>query len=517
MENVSDILSEHLRKAQTRPFLFVGSGFSRRYLGLDTWMDVLRRFSAPVGDFQYYYSASDSQLPKTAGLLAHDYAKYWWTSPDTAAQRERFRETANRSSSPLKIAISEYMNGISNFDLSASQYKDELTVLSGLNVDGIITTNWDLLLESLFPSYRVFVGQRSIVTQVPQNIGEIFKIHGCCTDPNSMVLTDDDYKDFQAKQAYLAAKLITIFVEHPIVFLGYSVSDSNIISLLRSIICGLGQAEVERLQDNLIFVQRSKPGRPTGIKDTVLVVEDFQLPVMQVIDDSFEGLYRAIGEQKRKLPASVLRFCKEQLFRITRDSQPATQICLVDIDDIEQHEEVEFVVGIGVAKNQLSDRGYKAVGPTDLFQHLLHTDKQLDSEQVLTQTFANKSSKRCYLPVFCFLRAMGITSAAEFKKCPYKVGGHVDKTFESYRTRGYEGAFKRDCMGLTTSQIIDKYLPDKVTLLLPYQLPSEIDTKALLTFLILHEERLVEGSYSSCFRKLACLYDRLVHSWDHKE
>ena len=164
MAEVDEVLSAHLAKSQTRPFLFVGSGFSRRYLDLETWAELLRRFAGQVGQYEYYLSASDSHLPKTAGLLAREYAEHWWKSEEKRKEREKYQAIAIRASSPLKIAISEYIMRISDFDLSASQFQDELKQLSGLSVDGIITTNWDLLLEALFPSYRVFIGQQSIVS-----------------------------------------------------------------------------------------------------------------------------------------------------------------------------------------------------------------------------------------------------------------------------------------------------------------------------------------------------------------
>lgn len=110
----------------------------------------------------------------------------------------------------------------------SGEYKDEIALLSQLSVDGIITTNWDLLLETLFPDYKVFVGQGEMLFSNPQSIAEIYKIHGSASRPASLVLTKEDYTDLENKNPYLAAKLITLFVEHPIVFIGYSLTDRNV-------------------------------------------------------------------------------------------------------------------------------------------------------------------------------------------------------------------------------------------------------------------------------------------------
>ncbi|WP_354006044.1 SIR2 family protein [Paenibacillus polymyxa] len=44
-----------------------------------------------------------------------------------------------------------------------------------------------------------------------------------------------DYENFFKKQIYLIAKLFAYFMEHLIIFIGYSLSDGNIKSILYSV------------------------------------------------------------------------------------------------------------------------------------------------------------------------------------------------------------------------------------------------------------------------------------------
>lgn len=66
-------------------------------------------------------------------------------------------------------------------------------------------------------------------------MGELFKIHGCTSRPDSLVFTQDDYDEFIRRKKYLSAKLLTFFSEHPLIFIGYSASDPNIQNILSDI------------------------------------------------------------------------------------------------------------------------------------------------------------------------------------------------------------------------------------------------------------------------------------------
>ncbi|WP_195659093.1 SIR2 family NAD-dependent protein deacylase [Blautia wexlerae] len=88
-----------------------------------------------------------------------------------------------------------------------------------------------------------------------QGIAEIYKIHGSVQNPESIVINKADYQKFYDKGKYLAAKLMTIFMEYPIIFIGYSISDSDIQAILSDVVECLPLDKIETLQKKFIFVE----------------------------------------------------------------------------------------------------------------------------------------------------------------------------------------------------------------------------------------------------------------------
>jgi hypothetical protein len=212
-------LSVHLGGFRSAPFLFAGAGLSRRYLGLESWEGLLRRYSAEVGrPYEYYLATANGSFPSVASAIAADMHERWWREDRYVESRERFASAAVRRDSALKIEIARYLADSIDRLPSGGQLANEIDRLGRIVIDGIVTTNYDPLLETLFPDFRVFVGQDELLFNDPQGVGEIYKIHGSHAVPNSLVLTAEDYERFRERNPYLAAKLLTIFVEHPVVF-----------------------------------------------------------------------------------------------------------------------------------------------------------------------------------------------------------------------------------------------------------------------------------------------------------
>ncbi|MEZ9370861.1 SIR2 family protein [Shewanella sp. 10N.286.51.B2] len=515
---IEEKLVEIFRGRAAGPFLFLGSGFSRRYLGLEDWRGLLSKFCVAGKPFEYYLSAANGNYPKIAGLLAKDFNEYWWSAPEYESSVKRFKSKIENETSALRIEIANYLATLDQSKAKESEYCDEVALLANLNVDGVITTNWDMFIEQLFPEYKTYIGQEELLFSNPQEIGEIYKIHGCSTNSGSLVLTDSDYEKFNEKNTYLAAKLITLFVEHPIVFIGYSISDENISSLLKAISACIGKDNVEQLRQNLIFIQRLASGEEPNISDTYLTIDGIQIPLVLVKTNDYSPVYRAIDATKRKIPARVLRYCKEQLYELVQSSEPEKKICVVDIDEIDSKEDVEFLVGVGVANQEFvgpSPVGYASIGVPELLEDLLHENKDFDSEQVLTHVAAKACKSSPNVPVFMYLNKLGIDSQEKYAASKFNINKVVNREIKSLRMDSYSKPYFRNYRHMTMAQIIESCTPENAAAYIPFISKEKIDLELLHNFLIQNEEKFDydNSNYASSYKKLASLYDRLKWGW----
>ncbi|GAI89375.1 unnamed protein product, partial [marine sediment metagenome] len=225
--------------------------------------------------------------------------------------------------SPFKIEISRYIDNKSKIlsntlSLLPKDLSEEIKELKKATIQGVITTNWDCLMENLFPKYRVYVGQDELIDSAPKSFEEIFKIHGCHKQPNSLVATETDYHIFRRKNPYLVAKLLTMFMEHPIIFLGYSLNDPNISEILRSMISCLTNENINPFMERLIFVQWKKDSSVYEMKNINIIVDDFNIPVLNIRTHEFLSLYQALASLKRKFPLNFIRFMEEQKYRLEK-------------------------------------------------------------------------------------------------------------------------------------------------------------------------------------------------------
>lgn len=506
--NFQEELTELLATRTSAPFLFVGSGFSRRYIGLEDWDGLLSKFCITGKPYNFYKSSANQDTPKAARLLSEDYYTTWWNDEQFAEVRALHANSILDKTSPLRIAICDHIRVASNLKNIPLELIKEIEILRNCDVDGIITTNWDLLLESLFPKYRVFVGQKELLFSNPLSVAEIYKIHGCSTRPESLVLTDVDYRDYNERNAYLASKLITIFVENPIVFIGYSLSDPNIRSLIKSIASCIGGENIQKLQNNLIFVDRKEAKDGPTIETAYLQFDETQLPVKLIKTADFSAVYEAISKFQRKLPARVLRFCKERVFELVKNSTTDKKVAVVDFENIDDLSTVEVVFGLGIL-DKFGEQGYTAITVEDLFEDLVMENKKFDAQKIINVTFQDLSLQTKFIPIYKYLRSVGITSMNEYKSSGLKLDKFIRTSANDFTTSSPFALHR--FQGFSGSKFLEVASESEIVSLSP--LLSCLTHQELGKYLVENLESISTSKYKYHFRRIMAYFDWLKYGF----
>lgn len=421
MGDVRDALEAHLRPLGG-PFLFVGAGLTRRYAGLPNWEGLLRRFAGFTDKpYEYYLGAAGSDLPLTASKIAEEFYEVWWNAPEYEASRQENSGAVTDGASALKIEVSRFVDDELAKSTIPAELTDEWELLRQATVDGIITTNYDGLLKEAFPDFEVFVGQEQLLFADTQGIAETYMIHGSAAEPESLVLTQEDYKDYQARNPYLAAKLLTIFVEHPVLFLGYSLGDANVNGILHSLVQGLRAKNIDKLQKRLIFVEWKQNGDAT-ISETVVMVDGVTIPITRVIVPDFREVFGALGARERAIPAKWLRILKEQVYEIVLSNDPRDRlVAYADIDSATA-EDISVVFGVGA---KMAIEGIVGLPRLKLFADVLDNPDGAYPAAEIVERLLPTFPTRSWFPVFKYLRGAGLVaddgSITDATKVPRKV------------------------------------------------------------------------------------------------
>jgi hypothetical protein len=227
----------------------------------------------------------------------------------------------------VKYRIAEYLRSITPDSLEKVEpleYAKEIAALQAIRPHAVITTNYDTFIDHVFPEYQPIIGQK-ILTGEALSIGEIFKIHGCVSKPDSLVFTNTDYVEFTKKKKYLSAKLLTYFSEHPIVFVGYSAGDPNIRAILSDIDEALPTSG--GLIANLFFVEwrESIPENEYPAKEKLIAIEDARSVRVRSIETSdFAWVFNTFGSQKalEGVSPKLLRALLSRSYQLVRHDIP---------------------------------------------------------------------------------------------------------------------------------------------------------------------------------------------------
>ena len=496
-----------LEAARSLPVLFVGSGLSMRYLKTPIWDDLLAEFAAKAGaSLPYYRGKSSSGNPGIASLIAEDFYDVWWKQRKYVVSRTAFQDQVVDRADPLKYEISKYLRTFTT--PKRGPMRRELTALTKVRVQSIITTNWDELLEQTLPQLEVYVGQSEILFANTQEVGEVYKIHGSLTQPRSLILTDEDYAVYWDSNPYLVAKILTLFVEHPVIFAGYSLQDRHIQRLLTNLLRCLKPEQVSTLNRRLFFLRRASAGAAAELRPTRLPVGAYQLAVQELVLPDFGEAWNVLAALPQTFPVEVLRRLKQSVYELAYTTTPKGQVFVVGLEDDSNLDKLEVVIGVGTMA-RLGEKGYAGLDRHDLFVDMLAGKRHNPDglvQHVLPVAFRQAKYSPIFYPLDLADRVDHVGAVGDRSGLPAHALTLLDNPPTPYAKvpRSRSDQTLRELMAADVALVWDAGLVCK------YELEDVVALKHFLS----EKFEMTDGA-PTALAKLGCKFDRLVYGREY--
>lgn len=238
-ENKKMYIEEIARHAtRNNLVLFIGAGFSKA-LGYPTWNELLVEI---IREYNLLDELKKCSLFNREEIeyIEYDNISKLLSGVDYLQLAEYIDTLLNKFEEGIKIQdvvvdiIKEYeRNRINN------EAYEAITNFFNANkkyINEIITTNYDRNIEFCFDEDISVINRNYNSLNDSDKKWRLYKIHGCINDQDrDIVITESDYQNFISRNRYLFYKIFSLFMEKKIVFIGYSISDPNIRSILNDI------------------------------------------------------------------------------------------------------------------------------------------------------------------------------------------------------------------------------------------------------------------------------------------
>lgn len=454
---------------------------------------------------------ANDKMPMIATLIEQDFNKAWFENrTGIRSNKDSVIHAVMEGASPFKAEVGAYIAAKSSIKKEYSEEVKKLKRISQNNIAGIITTNYDTFFETVFDGYKTYIGQDELVFSQLQGIAEIYKIHGSVDRAETIVINQEDYNNFREKGKYLAAKLMTIFMEYPIVFMGYSITDSDIRTILTDIVQCLPEDRMLLLQKRFIFVEYKEEVTGAIVSSYSIVIGERSVEMTKITLSDFGLLYEALSKKKAAFPVRVLRRFKDDLYHFILTNEPTSTMRVAPLED-ERINEDTLAITIGLAPTGFFGLA-RAVDSEQWYRNIILHDLQYSADDLLEYVYLELAKQNSWkLPVWFYL--------SQAKKDYPDTLMRAPKSYSEIVSNDSIGRYRSAIHARTVREIWEqeKDNQNKAIRLLgfvPYENVNADDLEMILKEIFESQPNCIamaEGPTKSNIRKLIRIYDFLKY------
>ncbi len=348
-------ISEFIGQFSNHPVLFIGTGLSMRYLvNSYSWEQLLKKICFDLkGNDEFFYDLKE---------MYYIDGNYRYDKIATDIEKEFDLELKKDRNGKFKYVNDIFYDNmtkgivVSRFKIYISDIFSELVYRENSeivelkkarkNISSIITTNYDKMIEDLF-GFSPLIGNNILLSNP---YGSVYKIHGCVSQPDKIIITEGDYNKFNEKYELIRAQLLSLFIHNPIIFIGYSIGDSNIKDILRTIFTYVepNSPEAEKIRSHFLLVEYEENSENLEVTEHDIDVEGFStIRINKIKTDNYAELYSSIA--KLQLPVSAMDIRKVQT--VVKEIYSGGNIKVSITDDLDELENGDKVLAIGSHKS----------------------------------------------------------------------------------------------------------------------------------------------------------------------
>lgn len=197
--------------------------------------------------------------------------------------------------SPFKYDVA---NRFSKIELRTDLNEEELELFKNVinKARIIVTTNYDKFIEQILindfhQTPSIYIGNKGFFNET-NGWSEIYKIHGSVSDSKSIVITDKDYKAYDKNSILISAKILSSMINSPIIFLGYSLQDRNVRTLLNDFSKQLPSEDPRKAANRIFVVNYDKNNMNTD--ENIISIEDSDITCTTINTDNYSAVYKEI-------------------------------------------------------------------------------------------------------------------------------------------------------------------------------------------------------------------------------
>jgi hypothetical protein len=370
MSNVLRTLKEN----NEYPIVFIGSGMSRRFLlNFPGWEAMLLEFWDALGtgkDFYGFLSTIKRSIGEThedteydldfitniaAGSEVENRFNSMYFSESLMVPGFTQEQAYKTGISPFKVAVA---NRFASYEVKPDMLDEYESFKGFLNKTQIvITTNYDTFIEDSINSnhsdgIKRYIGQKGFF-EPTSGWAEIYKIHGCVTDPRAIVISKADYDLFSKNSILISAKIISMLINSPIIFMGYSLTDGNVRKIIRDFSSSLTKEELKQMASKIIIIERKE-----GINEIVEQTyydKDLCCEYTVLQTDNYKLIYEILTEIDQGIHPSEVRKYQHVIKKliVNRGKRGSLNTLLVSPEDLKDIEnrigDEKLVVALGDA------------------------------------------------------------------------------------------------------------------------------------------------------------------------